>query len=39
VTILRDERDRLVLDPATTADLEVTLVGDLLPGDPRRAAG
>jgi catechol 2,3-dioxygenase-like lactoylglutathione lyase family enzyme len=36
VTILREGPDRLVLDPATTGDLEVTLVAELLPGDPRR---
>jgi catechol 2,3-dioxygenase-like lactoylglutathione lyase family enzyme len=35
VTILREGPDRVVLDPATTGDLEVTLVADLLPGDPR----
>jgi Glyoxalase/Bleomycin resistance protein/Dioxygenase superfamily len=36
VAFVRDEPDRLVLDPATTGDLEVTLVADLLPGDPRK---
>ena len=35
VGILREAPGRLVLDPATTGDLQVTLVADLLPGDPR----
>ena len=36
VVVLREAPGRLVLDPATTGDLQVTLVADLLPGDPRR---
>jgi catechol 2,3-dioxygenase-like lactoylglutathione lyase family enzyme len=39
VRVLRDEPDRLVLDPATTGDLAVTLVADLLTGDPRGRQG
>jgi catechol 2,3-dioxygenase-like lactoylglutathione lyase family enzyme len=35
VVILRESPGTLVLDPAGTGDLEVTLVADLLPGDPR----
>jgi len=35
VTVLREAPGRLVLDPATTGGLEVTLVAELLPGDPR----
>lgn len=35
VTVLREAPGRLVLDPATTGDLEITLVAELLPGDPR----
>jgi catechol 2,3-dioxygenase-like lactoylglutathione lyase family enzyme len=36
VDILREAPGRLVLDPAGTGDLEVVLVDELLPGDPRR---
>jgi hypothetical protein len=35
VPLLREGPGLLVLDPSTTADVEVAVVGDLLPGDPR----
>jgi hypothetical protein len=35
VGFVRDEPDRLVLVPADTADIEVVVVRELLPGDPR----
>jgi hypothetical protein len=35
VRLLREGPGLLVLDPSTTADVEVAVVGDLLPGDPR----
>jgi catechol 2,3-dioxygenase-like lactoylglutathione lyase family enzyme len=38
VTVLRAAPGQLVLDPATTGDVEIVLVADLLPGDPRRGA-
>ncbi len=39
VGILRDRPGSLVLDPAGTGDVEIVLVADLLPGDPRGAPG
>lgn len=36
VRVVREAPGTLVLDPATTADIEVVLVDELLPGDPRR---
>jgi methylmalonyl-CoA/ethylmalonyl-CoA epimerase len=33
--ILRREHDMAVLDPRTTGDVQIALVGGLLPGDPR----
>ncbi len=39
VEILRDRGGALVLDPAGTGDVEIVLVAELLPGDPRRAPG
>jgi catechol 2,3-dioxygenase-like lactoylglutathione lyase family enzyme len=35
VRILREEPGMLVLDPTTTADVQIALVDTLLPGDPR----
>jgi catechol 2,3-dioxygenase-like lactoylglutathione lyase family enzyme len=39
VGILREDRGALVLDPAGTGDLEITLIEELLPGDPRDQLG
>jgi len=36
VRVVREAPGALVLDPVTTADIEVVVVDDLLPGDPRR---
>ena len=39
VRILREDGGALVLDPAGTGDLEITLIDELLPGDPRDQLG
>jgi catechol 2,3-dioxygenase-like lactoylglutathione lyase family enzyme len=36
VRLLRDDGGALVVDPRDTGDIEVVIVDDLLPGDPRR---
>ena len=36
VRVLRDAAGALVLDPDTTGGIEVAVVDQLLPGDPRR---
>ena len=39
VDVLDERSGMLVLDPSTTADVEIAVVADLLPGDPRRVIG